>query len=74
MAETSIIQETNLRVFTRDILSFPLSLAMLFLTLTSARRRDNGPPGRPMPLSAAFVDDGGNPVNAALKGPVAVSP
>jgi len=36
MAEASRIQQTNLRVFTRTFSSFPLSLAMLFLTLTSA--------------------------------------
>ena len=51
MAETRRIQETNLRVFTQTFSSFPVSLAMLFLTLTSARQRTtgggtNGPPRR----------------------------
>jgi hypothetical protein len=37
MAETRRIEETNLRVFTQTFSSFPVSPAMLFLTLTSAR-------------------------------------
>jgi len=43
MAEARRIQETNLRVFTRTFSSFPHSLATWFLTLTSARRRDQWP-------------------------------
>jgi len=43
MAEASRIQETNLRVFTQTFSSFPLSMAMLFLTLASARRPDQWP-------------------------------
>ena len=51
VAETSRIQETNLRVFTQTFSSFPLSLATLFLTLTSAKRRDQWPwPTARMPL------------------------
>src|SRR5271169_6325373 len=38
MAETRRIQETNRRVFTQTFSSFPLSHAMSFLTLMSARR------------------------------------
>jgi hypothetical protein len=37
-AETRRIQETNLRVFTQTFSSFPLSIAMLFLTRTSAKQ------------------------------------
>jgi len=45
MAETRRIQETKLRVFTQTFSSFPLSLAMWFLTLTSARQRKQWPAG-----------------------------
>jgi hypothetical protein len=59
-AETRRIQETNLRVFTQTFSSFLLSLAMLFLTLTSARRRKQWPAGTPeCPRAAAFADDRG---------------
>ena len=46
----SRIEEINLRVITQSFSSFPLALATLALTLTSARRavsRDQGPDSGP---------------------------
>lgn len=51
-ADASRMQETNLRVFTQTFSSFPLSLAMLFLTLTSASRTNIPPPATRMSLAA----------------------
>ena len=60
MAATRRIQETNLRVFTQTFSSFPLSLAMLFLTPMSAMRWDQRPlPTARMPLGG-FCRPGGS--------------
>ena len=55
MAKASRMQETNLRVFTQTFSSFPLSLAMSFLTLTSAGGTNGPPPAPECPWSAFAV-------------------